>query len=202
MMKKCHNEGVIMQNLKRIFIILCAIPMTTSLLWAQDIKDVYKSLRKVDIQFQSGINYDSFKTAYIDAKLEADMYFKSDESSKFTSSNEHIKRTILIYDTILNLWDNGKLPPIDEPCLRMYAFVVQTNLTEREFADTEKLFPILDEYPLEKGEIDRKYTDMCKNIPTFSSIKRQSVINVLIKEASKELDETYASFLKKTKNKK
>lgn len=184
-----------------IVIVLITGLMSFSIANAQSEKDAYKALKKVEIQFQSGIKYDSFKEAYVDAKLEVEMFINSPDASKTPSFTEHMKRALLAYDGVNEMWGYKLNHPRNSryttKCNKYLALDIKYLLTAEELKLYGGYFDSLNAPQNKMKSGPSEEVSGCPDYPEFSQVSRDIAIQILMKEASKELELAYTALVQK-----
>lgn len=161
------------------FILTIIILFIPALVFSQSVKDAYKSLKKLQLQTETGINYKDYKNAFIDAKLEFEMFISAKGESPNLLLVKHLKRALQAYETANDIWTTE----IQEKQRLQNSFghsafsnLMQTSSEEigkQELKKYSETFPILDS-PTIKTKDGKVY--------------RQIAIMYLWKEASIEIE--------------
>jgi len=188
------------------FIVICFILSANSILFAQTAKDTYKSLKKLDIQFQSGIDYKSFKTAYIDAKLESDLFFNKSSIQNKSKLIEHLKRASFAYDAINDIWgkefsyiEMTNPSTQKELCNTIMYHLIKDRLTEDEINTYGSTFQSLNNPDIKKDnfcDADRTIAQLMINYEYKSKMSRLKVKKLEYEVALSKIKEKWAGKLR------
>lgn len=96
-------------NKKLLWLLLfffCAVAVlviNSTLVYAETVKDAYKSLKKVEAKTQTGVNIRDYSTAISDAKLELNMFIDSTKN-KNTPLVQSLKKAMEHYENAASMW--------------------------------------------------------------------------------------------------
>ena len=84
-----------------ISFLITLVPITT---FARSGKDAYQSLKKIQMEIDTGINYKTYRDRIVDAKAEVDLFMKSAEAKKNKKLASNLKNILATYESARDIW--------------------------------------------------------------------------------------------------
>jgi len=171
-----------MKKVLFISFLITLIPITT---FARSGKDVYQSLKKIQMEIDTGVNYKTYRDRIVDAKAEVDLFMKSAEAKKNKKLANNLKTILATYETARDIW-RMKFERYDNEG-EVFHVNLEFFLLEIEYKKYSRLYPIFKDAELAKEEECRKD----QKDKRFSCLFRDMAIQILWSVASKNLESPY-----------
>ena len=169
---------------KALFICFLIILMPIST-FAHSSNDAYKSLKKIQMEIDAGINFRTYRDRIVDAKAEVDLYLKSAEAKKNRKLARNFKNTLTTYESARDIW-RMKFERFDNEG-ELFHVKLEFFLFEIEFQKYSKMYPIFKNPELINEEECRKE----QKDKRFSCLYREIAIQILWGVASQDLESPY-----------
>ena len=178
---------------KALFIcfLIILMPITT---FAHSGKDAYKSLKKIQMEIDAGVNFRTYRDRIVDAKAEVDVYLKSAEAKKNKNLAKNYKNILTTYESARDIW-RMKYERFDNEG-EIFHVKLEFFLFEIEFQKYSKMYPIFKDPELINEEECRKE----QKDKRFSCLFRDLAIQILWGVASKDLETPYQYLTPKYKS--
>ena len=171
-----------MKKVLYISFLIILIPITT---FARSGKDAYQSLKKIEMEIDTGINYKTYRDRIVDAKAEVDLYLRSAEAKKNQNLARNFKNILAAYESARDIW-TMKFKRFDNEG-EVFHVNLEFFLLEIEFKKYSKMYPIFKDSELANEEECRKE----QNDKRFSCLFRDIAIQILWGVASNDLESPY-----------
>jgi hypothetical protein len=165
-----------------ISFLMTLIPITT---FARSGKDAYQSLKKIQMEIDTGVNYKTYRDRIVDAKLEVELFLNSAEAKKNRKLARNFKNIIATYESARDIW-RMKFERFDNEG-EVFHVNLEFFLLEIEYRKYSTMYPIFRDPDLAKEEECRKE----QKDKRFSCLFRDIAIQILWGVASKDLDSPY-----------
>ena len=162
-----------------ISFLITLVPITT---FARSGKDAYQSLKKIQMEIDTGVNYKTYSDRIIDAKTEVDLFMKSAEAKKNKKLASNFKNILATYESARDIWRMKFERFYNEG--EVFHVNLEFFLLEIEYRKYSTLYPIFKNPELAKEDECRKE----QKDKRFSCLFRDMAIQILWSVASKDLE--------------
>ncbi len=170
--------------------LIILIPITT---FAHSGKDAYQSLKKIQMEINTGVNYNTYRDRIFDAKAEVDLFLKSSESKKNKKLARNFKNILTTYESARDIW-KMKFKRFDNEG-EVFHVNLEFFLLEIEYRKYSTMYPIFKD-----PEIAEEECRIEQNDKRFSCLFRDIAIQILWGVAYNDLERPYKYLTAKYKS--